>query len=268
MKLTKLDLQGTANGNIELPVQFAEAVRPDLIQRAVLALQSNQRQRYGAHYGAGLRAQGKLSRRRRDYKTSYGHGISRVPRKILSHRGIRFNWVGAVAPGMVKGRRAHPPKSSKQWDIKVNKNENRKAIRSAMAATVVKALVAKRGHHIPEFYPFVVDSSLEEISKVRDFVAVLHKLGFEMELQRGEIKKIRAGRGKNRGRPYKKKKSILIVVSQDCKLLRAGRNIPGVDVVRVNELNAELLAPGALPGRVAVWSELALERLAKERLFI
>lgn len=268
MKLAKVDVSNTPKGHVELPPQFTEAVRGDLIRRAVLTLQNNHRQRYGALPDAGKRAQAKLSRRRRDYKTSYGHGISRVPRKILSHRGTRFYWVGAVAPGMVKGRRSHPPKSSKIWGDKINKNENRKAIRSAIAATVNRDIVVQRGHDVPKQYPFIVEGTIENLQKAKDVSDALNHLGFEQELQRGEEKKIRAGRGKSRGRPYKKKKSLLIVVGNECKLIHAAQNIPGVNVVQVHELNAEYLAPGAMPGRATLWSEQAVERLAKERLFL
>lgn len=268
MKLTKLDIKNTQNGSIELPQQFEERPREDLILRAVLALQHNRRQKYGAQPGAGLRAQGKLSRRRHDYKGSYGIGISRVPRKIMSHRGTRFNWVAAVAPGMRKGRRAHPPKSAKNWGEKINRKENRKAIRGAIAATIMNELVTSRGHHIPEVYPFIIEGHFESIAKTGDVVQVLAALGFSAELERSAQKKIRAGRGKMRGRPYKKKKSLLIVVSKDCPLIQAAKNISGVDVAKVNELNAELLAPGARPGRATLWSELAITRLAEERLFI
>ena len=268
MKLVTLDVKNVKKGEMELPKQFAEPLRPDLIKRAVLALRSAQRHRYGSFPEAGKRQHAKISRRRRDYKGSYGHGISRVPRKILSHRGTRFFWVGAVAAGTVKGKRAHPPKSQRIWEEKINKKENRKAIRSAIAATVVKELVQKRGHHIPSAYPFVLDHSFEELSKTKDVVTMLEALGFGDELERASETKIRGGRGKMRGRRTKKKKGILIVVSKDCTAIKAASNIPGVDIVRVNELNAEWLAPGAHPGRVAIWSDTAVERLSKEHLFM
>ncbi|MFB6262252.1 MAG: 50S ribosomal protein L4, partial [Bradymonadaceae bacterium] len=47
---------------------------------------------------------------------------------------------------------------------------------------------------------------------------------------------------------------------------RAARNIPGVDVAPVEELNAELLAPGTEPGRLVIWSENAVEKLGAEDL--
>ena len=47
----------------------------------------------------------------------------------------------------------------------------------------------------------------------------------------------------------------------------AAKNIPGVDVVEVKSLNAELLAPGAKPGRLTLWSSAAIEVMGKEKLF-
>ena len=111
----------------------------------------------------------------------YGHGISRTPRKILSRRGTQFNWQGALVPNTVGGRRAHPPKAEKNWQEKINKKERRKAIRSAMAATVNKELVAERGHVVPDNYPFVLESGLELLDKTKQIVDALKRLGFEKE---------------------------------------------------------------------------------------
>jgi large subunit ribosomal protein L4e len=43
--------------------------------------------------------------------------------------------------------------------------------------------------------------------------------------------------------------------------VEAARNIPGVDVATVNDLNVELLAPGAHPGRLTIWTRGAIEKL-------
>jgi large subunit ribosomal protein L4e len=266
MKAKIKSIEGSNSGEIVLPEQFDEPVREDLIKRAVLAIQNNNRQPYGAKFGAGMRQHGKLSRRRKAYKSSYGIGISRVPRKIMSRRGRRFNWVGAVAPGMVGGRRAHPPKAEKKWEQKINKKERRKAIRSALSASVIKEMVEKRGHFVND-YPLIVESKIEDVVKTKDAIAILIKLGLEKELLRCSEKKIRAGKGKSRGRKYRKKKGPLMVVSKDCKLIKAASNISGVDIVEVNYLNAELLAPGTAPGRVTVYSDAAIKRIADEKLF-
>ena len=267
MKLDIFDAAKNKTGEIKLPIQFEEELRPDLIQRAVLSVQSHKRQAYAVSTDAGKRASAKLSRRRRDYRGSYGIGISRMPRKIMTRRGTRMNWVGAFAPGTVGGRKAHPPKSEKLWWKKINNKEKSKAIRSAIAATISKEIVMERGHLIPENYPFILDEKFEFISKTREILESFKKLGLENELARVEEKKVRAGKGKSRGRKYKKKKGPLIVVSKINKLSNALSNIPGIDVVEVKSLNAELLAPGAKAGRLTLWTNAAINILEKENLF-
>ena len=267
MKLPILDLEKKKAGEKDLPSQFSEAYRPDLIKRAVEALQNSARQAYGADPKAGMRSSSRLSKRRKNYRGSYGFGISRVNRKILSRRGTRFFWVGAFSPQTVGGRRAHAPKAEKNWEKSLNKKENQKAIRSAIAATINKSLVESRGHRVPAEYPFIISAKFEALTKTKELENVLLALGFKDELERSLIKTIRAGLGKLRGRKYKKKKGILLVVGGDCPALKAAKNIPGIDIVQVNALNVELLAPGAHPGRVAVWTEKAIEVLGKENLF-
>lgn len=267
IELKILDLENKEKGKIRLPKQFEEEIRPDLIKRDVLAIMSHKRQGYGASPEAGKRASAIISKRRRDYRGCYGYGISRIPRKILSRRGMRMNWQGAFAPGTVGGRQAHPPKAEKVWWQKINKKERRMAIRSAISATIKKELVEKRGHRVMDNYPFVIDSAIENIDKTKKAKDVLMRLGLEEELKRCEKKKVRAGKGKMRGRKYRKKKGPLIVVSKDCGLIKSAGNIPGINVCAIKNINAELLAPGAVPGRLTLWSRGAIELLEKERLF-
>ena len=251
-----------------MPSQFKEEFRPDLIKRAVHALWSKARQAYGTDPLAGLRHSSKVSKRRRKYRGCYGFGISRINRKILSRRGTRFNWVGAFSPQAVGGRRSHPPKVEKVLERRINKKENRKAIRSAMSATLLKEVVAGRGHKLPVEYPFVVSGTVESLSKTKEIETLLLDLGFADELARSAQKKVRAGMGTMRGRRYQRKKGVLIVASVDCPLLKAAKNVPGVDAVEVKALNAELLAPGADAGRVTLWTEKAVQKLADEKLFM
>ncbi|MBI1935159.1 50S ribosomal protein L4 [Candidatus Woesearchaeota archaeon] len=267
MKISILDLSGQKIRDVELPSQFSEEFRPDLIQRAVLAVQSNKRQPYAASRLAGKRPAAKLSRRRRKYRGSYGIGISRVPRKIMTRRGTRMNWVGAFAPGTVGGRRAHPPKSEKIWIKKINDKERMKSIRSAIAATISRESAAARGHIPPENYPFALDEKFESLDKTAKVIDALVKLGFEHELDRASHKNVRAGKGKSRGRKYKKKKGPLIVVSELGKMAYSASNIPGIDVVEAKNLNAELLAPGGKPGRITIWTSSALNDMKEKKLF-
>jgi len=267
----KLDVVGLDKKNIgkrDLPSQFNEEVRPDLIKRAVLAIQSHKRQKYGTKPGAGERASAYVSKRRKAYKSTYGIGQSRTPRKILNRRGRRMYFVGAVAPQTVGGRRAHPPKAEKEWDQKINRKERRKAIRSAIAATIVKEIVSNRGHKIPGDYPFIIDNKIEEVEKTKEVKMILGALGFKDEMERSAVKKVRAGKGKLRGRKYQKKKGLLIIISKDCKLSKAAKNIAGIDIEQIKNINAELLAPGAEPGRITLFTLGAIEKMEKEKLFI
>ena len=70
-----------------------------------------------------------------------------------------------------------------------------------------------------------------------------------------------------RGRKYKRAKGPLIVVSKNCPLTDAAKNIAGVDVADVKALTIRLLSPGAVPGRVTLWSSDALAIMDKERLY-
>jgi len=269
MKTDILTLEGKKQTTIDLPMQFSEIVRPDLIKKAVLALQSRRYQPYGADPRAGTKQGEATPKRRRKYRTTYGFGVSRIKRKALWRRGMRFGWVGAFVANAVGGRKAFPPKAEKILEKKINKKENRRAIRSAIAATTSKDLVELRNHQISEVkaLPIIVEDKLQDLVKTKDVQVALVNLGLKSELERVKQKKVRAGRGTTRGRKYITKKGPLIVVGKKCPLIKAIKNIPGSDVAEVQNLNAELLAPGAQPGRLTIFTKSALEKLQKEELF-
>ena len=260
MKANVYSLDGKVVEKIDLPSHFSEDVRLDLIRKSVHALQSHRRQPYGSFEKAGKEYVIKMNKRRRVFGASYGIGQSRTPRKVTSRIGDRFVRVGAFAPQTVGGRRAHPPKVEKVWEKKINRKENKKAIRSAIAATGIKELVQRRGHIVKDV-PLIIVDDIEGLKKTKDVVELLKKIELNEELERAKKKKVRAGKGKMRGRRYKKKKSILFVVSKKCELMKSAKNIPGADVVLVKDLNAELLAPGGDPGRLTIWSKSAIKDL-------
>lgn len=269
MKIAVYALDGKKGADANLPAQFTEPLRLDLIKRAVLSLQSKARTPYGAFEDAGDRHSVDVSRRRRDYRGSYGKGISRVPRKVHTRRGSQMFWVGARAPGMRGGRRAHPPKAEKDWTRAINKKENRKAIRSAIAATVNKELVAKRGHKLPTHYPFLVADKMESIKTTKELLTALSALGFTHELERASVTGRRTGAAALRGRSKKTKQSLLIVTAaKSAAVTKAARNILGVAATSVSELNAEILAPGTHAGRITLFTDAAVKKLAEENLFV
>jgi len=75
-------------------------------------------------------------------------------------------------------------------------------------------------------------------------------------------KKMRAGKGKLRGKRFKARRGLLLVAHNGCESLRrAVRNVPGVDMCNVNRLNLRQLAPGGHLGRFCLWTQSAFTSL-------
>jgi large subunit ribosomal protein L4e len=175
----------------------------------------------------------------------------------------RENGQARRVPQAVKGRKAHPPKAEKDWEKKINTKERKLAVRSAIAATADAERVAERGHEFDDDVelPLVVSDEFEELVKTREVVEFLEAVGLHADVERSEEnKKVKAGRGKTRGRKYTRPKSILFVTSEEPS--RAARNLAGADVATADEVNAEDLAPGTHAGRLTVWTESAIEEVA------
>lgn len=235
-----------------MPALFETPLRPDVIKRAVLSIQSSRLQPQGRDPMAGKRTSAE--------SRGTGMAIARVPRQKGGGGKAAF------APGTVGGRQAHPPRAEAKIVKAIPKKEKRLALLSAIAATASKEVVASRGHKIDSVpqIPLVVVDSLSELTKAKDVEAALANLGLSPDICRvRESRKIRAGKGKHRGRKMKQAVGPLIVVAEDKGVADAAGNIPGVDVVAVKNLNAELLAPGTHPGRLTLWTNSAIEQLAK-----
>ena len=126
--------------------------------------------------------------------------------------------------------------------------------------------MASRGHAIEDVpqIPLIVTDSIEELTKTKEVEEALVHLGVLSDIYRARAsRKIRAGKGKRRGRKMKQAVGPLIVVAENKGLVDAASNIPGVGIVMVNDLNAEILAPGGHPGRLTLWTNGAIERLDK-----
>jgi large subunit ribosomal protein L4e len=241
------DLKGEVKKKIRLPAAFDEDFRPDLIKKAVLAVQSTRYQPHGAHPYAGIRTSA--------HSWGSGRGVSHVPRIKNGSRAARV-------PQARGGREAHPPKAAKVLVEKVNKKEKRKALLSAIAATIDEDLVKARGHRFEAKLPVVIEDAFEKLERTSDVIAALQAAGVYPDIERSRAsRKVRPGRGKIRGRHYKQRKSLLIVTKGEP--LRAARNLAGVDAVTVSELNAEHLAPGTHAGRLTVWTAGAVKQLGE-----
>lgn len=244
------DLQGKATGKITLPKVFQTPLRPDVIKRAVLSIQSNRIQPQGRDPMAGKRTSAE--------SRGTGMATARVPRlKGGSGRA-------AFAPSTVGGRQPHPPKAEKIIVKDIPRKEAKLALTSAIAATGQKEVVAKRGHKIQNVLqiPLIVDDALEGLTKAKEVESAFLSLGIDADITRvKDSRNVRAGKGKRRGRKMKQAVGPLIVVVDGESLASAASNIPGVQVTTVTNLNTEMLAPGTHPGRLTVWTNGAIKKL-------
>ena len=139
----------------------------------------------------------------------------------------------------------------------------RHTIKSAIAATTIYDIVSKK-HKVPTVdLPIILTDDFESVKKTKDVTKILEQFKFEKELERAQVKKVRAGKGTMRGRRYKRKKSFLFVVAKPNGIVKACKNIAGVDVCNAKNLNVELLAPGAQPGRLTIFTEGAIKMLGE-----
>lgn len=244
------NLEGKSVGKIDLPPVFGTPLRPDVIKRAVLAIQSSRFQPQGRDPLAGKRTTAE--------SRGTGFGMARIPRRKGSAGRAAF------APGTVGGRAGHPPTSEKKIIKRIPRKEKRLALFSAIAATASKELVTSRGHSTEDVseIPLIVADDFEKLKKTKEVEETLTRLGVLSDIYRvRESRKVRAGKGKYRGRKMKQAVGPLIVVAENRGIIEAAKNIPGVDVVVVGNLNAELLAPGTHPGRLTIWTNGAIGRL-------
>merc|ERR1719310_96291 len=120
-----------------------------------------------------------------------------------------------------------------------------------------------RGHRIGAIseLPLVVSNGAESIQKTKQAVELLNSIGCEEELQRiADSKKVRAGKGKMRNRRYTMRRGPLVIYDEDNGIVRAMRNIPGVETMCVSRMNLLKLAPGGNFGRFLIYTEGAMKK--------
>jgi len=262
MKTKTYDITGKEKSQIELPKEFSANVREDVVAKVLEAKKRQQPYSPSPVAGKQHSAKGKLVHRRHVWRSGYGRGQSRVPRKIFSQKGTRFNWEAAEVPFARGGMRAHPPKIEHFLkEIKINKKELKIAFVSALSATASEKYVTSKYSTIEKLnnkVPFVVTLGNSEKLKVKELLNGLKKmLGEDLYNVSIKRKSIRAGKGTMRGRKYKSNAGMLLVVSDSEK--------PNVktkmfEVKSVNELGVTDLARGGL-GRLTVYTEKAVKDL-------
>ena len=261
MKTKILDINGKEKGTIELPTCFSSEIREDIIAKVLEA--KKQKQPYSPSPIAGKQhsASGKLIHRRHVWKSQYGRGMSRVPRKAMSNKGSQFNWVGAEVPNTRGGRRAHPPKVLGHINTRrINKKELAVALCSAISATANVKHIQDKYERIEkiESAPFVVESKISSL-KAKQFLdsvkKILGKEIFEIAVKK---KSVRSGRGTRRGRKYKSNAGLLIVIGKEDKF-----KTNAFDVVSANNVGVTDLAKGGV-GRLTLYTENAIKELGEK----
>src|SRR3989344_857834 len=149
---------------MELPKCFSSKIRRDIVEKLIEAKKTKQPYSPSLVAGKQHSAIGKLIHRRHVWKSQYGRGISRIPRKIHSRRGSQFNWVGSTVASAVGGRRAHPPKVASMINTKkINKKELALAFLSVLSASAKEKYVREKYGSLKEAniknsFPIIIES--------------------------------------------------------------------------------------------------------------
>jgi len=262
MEVNVYKLDGTIASKVKLPKVFSTPYRPRIILRAVLASDSAKVQPKSPNIDAGRNTTARYIGRRGSPNALINKGVARKPRTNNRQRLLEGQVKGI--PGVVGGPRAHGPKVTAKTKEEINKKERILALKSAIGALTNKELVTKRGHKFGDIsLPVVVVDDLEKATKTKEVLTFLEKLKLDVDVERAKNRKnIRAGKGKVRGRKYKRAKSVLFVVSKEkASLQKAARNLEGVDIVALKNLSARDLAPAGQASRLTIFSKGALEAL-------
>jgi len=258
MKLQILNQEGKKVKEMDTML-FEEPIRIDLISKILEA--EKIKQPFSNTFRAGMdrSASGNVRHLRHAWKSHYGRGMSRIPRKAMSRRGTQFSWVGAIVPFARGGRRAHPPKGATGL-TKLNRKEALKALLSTLTYISEPKNIESKYARIDKVegnFPLVIEDKVIEL-KTKDFLDSLKKILGNLYAVAIQEKSVRAGKGKMRGRKYKQNAGLLLIIGNE-----EDKKINGIDVLRVNELSVSDMASGG--ARLTIFSEKAVKEL--EELF-
>lgn len=246
--------EANKGGHLPLPSIFKAPVRPDIVNEIHQLMKRNSRQPYAVSEEAGHQTSAE--------SWGTGRAVARIPR--VRGGGTHRSGQGAFGNMCRGGRMFAPTKTWRRWHRKINVNQKRYAIVSAIAASGIPALVQSKGHIIDGVseFPMVVSDKVQSISKTKQAVILLRRLKVWADVQKVyKSQRFRAGRGKMRNRRRIQRRGPLLVYSKDDGVKKAFRNIPGVETMNVAKMSLLKLAPGGHVGRFVIWTESAFKRL-------
>jgi len=237
-----------------MPDVFTAPIRPDIVGFVHTNMRKNARQAYSVKDMAGMQHSA--------HSWGTGRAVSRIPR--VSGGGTSRAGQAAFGNMCRKGRMFAPTKTWRKWHRKINTNQKRYAVASALAASALPALVMARGHKIDQVaeVPCVVSNDTQGLQKTKQAIKALEDIGAYADIEKVKAsKKLRAGKGKLRDRRNVQRLGPLVVYSEDNGIVQAFRNLPGVELANVECLNLLQLAPGGHMGRFIIWTQAAFEKL-------
>uniref|UniRef100_D3TLM1 Ribosomal protein L4 n=2 Tax=Glossina TaxID=44049 RepID=D3TLM1_GLOMM len=240
--------------NICLPAVFKAPIRPDVVNDIHQLMRRNKRQPYAVSEQAGHQTSAE--------SWGTGRAVARIPR--VRGGGTHRSGQGAFGNMCRGGRMFAPTKTYRRWHRKINVNQRRYALVSAIAASGVPALVQSKGHIIDGVseFPLVVSDEVQKLQKTKQAVVFLRRMKIWADIQKVyKSQRFRAGRGTMRDRRRIARRGPLIIYFKDEGLRRAFRNIPGIETMCVDKMNLLKLAPGGHVGRFVIWTESAFARL-------
>jgi large subunit ribosomal protein L4e len=239
-----------------LPAVMTAPIRPDIVGYVHNLMSKNKRQPYAVNADSGMQTPAQ--------SWGTGRAVSRIPR--VPGGGTSRSGQGAFGNMCRGGRMFGSTRIWRRWHRKINVNQRRYAVASALAAAALPALVMARGHRIdqvPEF-PLVLDNAVNKVSRTKDAKAILVRFGAYADVEKcADSKKLKRGVGKTRNRRYSMRRGPLVIYEQSEGIHKGFRNLPGVEVTSVDNLNLLDLAPGGHLGRFCIWTRGAIDKLDK-----
>ncbi|PWN23599.1 hypothetical protein BCV69DRAFT_279531 [Microstroma glucosiphilum] len=243
-----------ATGSVALPAVFSAPVRTDIVQELYKNMAKNKRQPYAVATNAGHQTSAE--------SWGTGRAVARIPR--VGGGGTHRSGQAAFGNMARGGHMFAPTKLWRRWFVKSNQKQKRYATASALAATAIPSLLLARGHRVEkvEEVPLVIEDSAESLTKTKEAVALLQSVNaYDDVLKVSNSRKLRAGQGKLRNRRHVQRRGPLVVYNEDNGIVKAFRNLPGVEVASVDRLNLLQLAPGGHLGRFVIFTASAFKKL-------
>merc|ERR1711950_54926 len=223
------DKKEATDAPVCLPAVFKAPIRPDIVSFIHHEVAKNHRQAYAVNRDAGHQTSAE--------SWGTGRAVARIPR--VRGGGTHRSGQGAFGNMCRGGHMFAPTKVYRRWHRRVNVQQKRYAMCSAIAATGVQSYTKTKEAYI----------LLKRTKAYNDVDQVC------------KTKRMRAGKGKMRNRRRIMKRGPLVIYDQDQGLTRAFRNLPGVETLSVDNLNILKLAPGGHVGRFCIWTESAFKKL-------